>query len=106
MRNPSAQGRTDANHSEVTGWYEELFCSVVDLHAVGGGVPDLLIGCAGRSELVEVKTEHGQLEPAQVTFIRDWRGAKVVIVRTQADVINHVMNIRERVTRGKGHAAG
>lgn len=86
----------DANHSEVIGWYEELYCSVVDLHKCGGGVPDLLVGCAGRSELVEVKTEEGQLRPNQITFNRDWRGNKVVVVRTRADVINHVQNIRER----------
>ena len=101
MRSPAAQGRPDANHSEVRGWYEELYCSVVDLHSVGGGCPDLLIGLAGRSELVEVKTEHGHLEPSQVTFCRDWRGSKVVVVRTHADVINHVTNVRERVSRGK-----
>lgn len=74
MRNPAAQGRADANHSDVRGWYEELFCSVLDLHSVGMGCPDFLIGCAGRSELVEVKTEHGQLEPSQVTFQKTWRG--------------------------------
>jgi hypothetical protein len=93
--------KADSNHSEVTGWYEELFCSVLDLHKLGGGAPDLLVGCAGRSELVEVKPEAGQLRANQVTFNRTWRGNKVVLVRTQADVINHVKNIRERVSRGK-----
>jgi len=101
MRNPAAQGRPDANHADVQGWYEELFCSVVDLHEVGFGCPDFLIGCAGRSELVEVKTEHGSLEPSQIRFQRDWRGSKVQVVRTQGDVINHVQNIRERVSRGR-----
>lgn len=100
MRNPAAQGRADKNHSEVRGWYEELFCSVVDLHGVGGGCPDLLVGFAGRSELVEVKTEHGQLEPSQVTFGKTWRGSKITVVRTHADVINHVQNVRERISRG------
>jgi hypothetical protein len=91
--------RTDANHTDVIGWYEQLFCSVVDLSGVGGGCPDLLIGCAGRSELSEVKTEVGHLEPSQIRFQRYWRGGKIVVVRTQADVINHVQNIRERVSR-------
>lgn len=101
MRNPAAQGRADGNHSEVRGWYEELYCSVVDLHGVGFGCPDLLIGLAGRSELVEIKTDSGQLEASQVRFQRDWRGSKVAVVRTQADVANHVQNVRERVSRGK-----
>ena len=93
------QKRVDANHHEVIGWYEQLYCSVVDLHEVGFGCPDLLVGCAGRSELVEVKSEHGQLEPSQITFNKTWRGNKVVVVCTHADVLNHVLNIRERVSR-------
>ena len=43
--------KADSNHAEIIGFYEELFCSVLDLHKVGGGAPDLLVGCAGRSEL-------------------------------------------------------
>lgn len=101
MRNPAAQGRTDANHPEVRGWYEELYCSFVDTHSLGGGFGDAVIGCAGITSIIEIKTEHGQLEPAQVTFHRDWRGSKVVIVRTQADVINHVANIRQQQATGK-----
>jgi hypothetical protein len=91
--------RRDSNHEQVIAWYEELYCSVVDLHTLGHGCPDLLIGCAGRSELVEVKTELGHLEANQITFNKTWRGNKPVIVRTQADVINHVQNIRERASR-------
>lgn len=90
----------DDNQAQVQIWYEALFCSVVDLHGIGFGTPDLLIGCAGRSELVEVKTDVGQLKKSQVRFAKEWRGSKVVVVRTQADVINHVQNIRERVSRG------
>lgn len=91
----------DGNHAEVIGWYEELFCSVLDLHKVGGGCPDLLVGCAGRDELVETKPEGGQLRPNQVTFNKTWRGRKVTLVRTQADVIAHVQELRERVSRGR-----
>lgn len=101
MRNPAAKGRPDANHNSIRDWYEALYCSVVDLHSVGFGCPDLLVGVSGRSELVEVKTECGNLEPSQVRFIRDWRGSKVTVVRTQADVINHVQNVREKVSRGQ-----
>ena len=93
--------KADSNHAEIMGWYEELYCSVLDLHKVGGGAPDLLVGCAGRSELVEVKPEAGQLRANQVLFNKLWRGNKVVLVRTRADVVNHVKNIRERVSRGK-----
>lgn len=101
MRNPAAQGRTDSNHTEIVRAYEEMFCSVVELHKVGFGCPDLMVGCAGRTELVEVKTEHGQLEPSQIRFQNDWRGSKVVIVRTAIDAQNHVLNIREKQATGK-----
>jgi hypothetical protein len=99
MRNPAAKGLPDENHADVVGWYEELFCSVVDTHALGFGFPDLVVGIAGRTELVEVKTEDGQLEASQVRFIRDWRGSKVTVVRTREDVINHVQRVRGRASR-------
>jgi hypothetical protein len=89
----------DAFHDEAVACYEELFCSVVDLHTLGHGIPDLLVGAAGCDELVEVKSEQGQLETNQVTFNKTWRGHKVTVVRTRADIINHVANIRERVSR-------
>lgn len=96
LRNPAAQGRPDANHGEIVGWYEALYCSVLDLHSVGFGCSDVLIGCAGVNDLVEIKTEDGELEPSQVRFNRDWRGRRPIIVRTQDDVIKHVISMRNR----------
>jgi VRR-NUC domain len=96
VRNPAAQGRADANHGDVRDWYQEQFCSVVDLHTVGKGCPDFLIGCNGYTELVECKTENGELNDKQEKFIKNWRGSKVVIVRNQNDVIRHVYSMRIR----------
>lgn len=96
MRNPAAQGRPDANHSDIVKFYEQLFCSVVELHKVGGGCPDLLIGCQQVTELAEIKTADGDLEPSQKTFMTNWRGSKVVIVRDQQDVLEHVTAMRAR----------
>ena len=89
----------DAIHDDVIGWYRELYCSVLDLHTLGHGAPDLLVAASGCDELVEVKSADGHLEPNQVTFNKTWRGHKVTIIRSRADVINHVANIRERVSR-------
>ena len=89
----------DKMHEEVVSWYEELYCSVVDLHTLGHGIPDLLVGCVGLCELAEVKSEDGHLESNQITFQNNWRGANVVVVKTHSDVINHVANMRERVSR-------
>lgn len=99
MRNRAALGRCDANHATVKRWYESLYCSVVDTHSLGLGFPDLVVGVAGQTELVEVKTESGELLPSQTTFISTWRGKTPVIVRTQEDVTAHVQRVREWVSR-------
>lgn len=99
MRNPAAQGRWDANHSSLAKVYEECFCNCVATASIGFGFPDAVIGCAGRTELVEFKTEDGTLTPAQKTFEKQWRGSHVRIIRTREDVIKHVQDIRERVAR-------
>lgn len=95
-RHFAVQRKPDANHAQVKAWYEELFCSIVDLSGVGFGCPDLLAGIAGRSELVEVKTQDGDLEPSQIRFQREWRGSKVTVVVTREDVVAHVQRVRSR----------
>jgi hypothetical protein len=99
MRNPAAQGRPDANHADVVKWYQDCFCSVVDTHKLGFGFPDLVIGCAGLTELAEIKTEDGELLPSQRTFVKSWRGSKVTVIRTQDDVIAHVQRMRAKQAR-------
>lgn len=91
--------RRDANHHVIVAAYEKLFCSVIDTSMVGFGFPDLVIGCAGITELVEVKTEEGGLESSQERFVRDWRGSKVRIVRSESDVADHVTTIRSLQAR-------
>jgi hypothetical protein len=95
-RYPAAQGERDVNHAELAKVYEELFCSVIDTHALGFGFPDLVVGFAGQTELVEVKTEKGKATPAQERFTRDWRGSKVRIVRNRQEVVEHVLEVRRR----------
>jgi hypothetical protein len=99
VRNPAIQGRRDANHADITIWYQQLFCNVIDYSHVGFGHPDLGIACSGRLELAEVKTEDGELNAAQKLFAAVWRGPKIPIIRTREDVINHVQDIRRRVAR-------
>lgn len=88
--------KTDANHGDVKRWYEQCGCSVADCKDAGLGVPDLFVGCVGRTDPVEVKTEDGELLDSQELFIEKWRGSAVVIVRTLADVERHVMQMRRR----------
>lgn len=99
MRNPAAQGRPDANHADVVKWYRELYVSVVDTHELGGGFGDLVVGFSGITDIVEIKTIDGELLPSQVTFHRDWRGRKPVLIRDQQDVIDHVQRVRTQQAR-------
>lgn len=89
----------DTNHNEAIGWYESMGCTVVDLRAVGFGVSDLLLGCAGVTDLAEVKFEDGELRLSQVNFNSRWRGSRPWITRTQDDAIQHVADMRRRARK-------
>ena len=96
MRLPAARGRPDANQSAIVEAYELLGCTVVDLHAIGYGTPDLLVGYGHCVEqLVEVKVKSGRLMSSQKQFFEAWRGRKPVVVRTIDDVHQHVQRLRE-----------
>jgi hypothetical protein len=94
-----AFSRKDGNHNALAARYLELGCSCKDTSAIGGGFPDAIVGAAGITDFVEFKTAEGILEPAQVTFHRDWRGSKIWIVRTADEVLEHVMHMRRRARR-------
>lgn len=69
----------DANHGEIVAALRAVGCTIVDLAAVGGGVPDLLVGYRGVNLLVEVKDgsrvpSERRLRPSQVAFRDQWRG--------------------------------
>lgn len=93
----AAMGNRDANHADVTGWYEELYCKVQDTHAVGGGFPDLVVKVTTKRGpipcLVEVKTVDGTLSKSQLRFIGEW-GSCVTVVQTREDVFAHVERVR------------
>lgn len=92
----AAMGKMDQNHSEIVKAYEDMFCTVVDTHALGYGFPDLLVAFAGYCCPVEIKTEEGELNAAQRTFHRQWPGP-MRIVRAREDAIEHVTEVRKRL---------
>jgi hypothetical protein len=104
----SARPARDGNHETITLAFRGCGASVVDLSAVGGGCPDLLIGLDGYSLLVEVKLPAGpkggmkgrKLKPAQIEFNAAWRGAPIHVVRTEEDVVILVKAVRELAKRG------
>lgn len=82
----------DANQAAVVRAFREAGASVLHLHAVGAGCPDLLIGIAGRDCLVEVKDgaksrRAQQLRESQVAFHRAWRGRPVAVITSAEDAV-------------------
>ena len=53
-------------------------------------VPDLLIGRNGITRQVEIKTGKAPVQPGQVTWALDWRGAPVIYLRTIEDTIRMI----------------
>lgn len=89
-------GKRDRNHSDVVGWYRDLGCSVHDCADMGNGFPDILVGIDGEDDKVEIKYGDAGLTSDQITWHRDWKGRRPVIVRTHTDVVIHVGNMRKR----------
>lgn len=78
--------RADRNQADIVAAFRGAGASVQDLHTVGHGCPDLVIGWAGRNLLVEIKSDGGSLTPKEQCFHDLWRG-QVVIVRTVDDAL-------------------
>ena len=78
--------RVDGNHGEIVAALLSVEgVSVHSLAGIGCGCPDLLIGAAGKTFLVEVKDgekcpSHRTLTPDQVKWIGEWRGAPVAVL--------------------------
>lgn len=81
--------RVDRNQAEIVDALRAIGATVITLHAVGEGVPDLLVGAYGKTHLLEIKnrTARGRLTPRQVQWVADWRGADVHIVYDVAEAL-------------------
>lgn len=76
--------KKDANHKPIADGLVALGCSVLDLSAVGGGCPDLLVSHRGVLYLLEIKnrkTGYGRrgLNPLQRVWHQTWRGTVHVV---------------------------
>ena len=83
MKRPPRAHR-DANHPAIVDALTRCGCTVVDLAAVGAGVPDILVGVGGHNFLLEIKDgtrapSARKLRETQVEFIATWRGHTAVV---------------------------
>jgi len=81
--------KVDDNQREVVAALKDVGASVMHLHRVGGGCPDLCVGFRGVTYLLEVKDgskppSAQKLTPAQKDWHRDWRGHAVIVNSPQA----------------------
>lgn len=80
--------RVDANHAEIVAALRAAGCSVSSIAAVGGGLPDLLVGRSGMNYLLEVKD--GSKSPSARRLTKDeqewhdvWRGVVHTVYSVQ-----------------------
>lgn len=96
--------RVDGNHSEIIAAYERLGVCVLDLSRVAEltrpGCPDLLCSLHGFCWFSETKTDVGELNPAQVSFMAWWK-APCKVVRSVDDVIAIVKDVKTMTGAGK-----
>lgn len=81
--------KVDANQAQIVADLRKVGCTVIPLHAVGGGVPDLLVGFQGRNVLLEVKDgrkppSKRKLTEDQAEFHDGWRGQVAVVDSVKA----------------------
>lgn len=88
--------KSDAPTKDVVAALRKAGCSVHYLTSRPGagqaGMPDLLVGAAGRTLLIEVKAEKtGKLSPDQVRWHASWRGTPVIVVTSVASALTAVL---------------
>ena len=77
--------KVDANQEQIVSCLRGYGMSVQSLAAVGGGVPDLLVGFRGETYLLEVKDgkqppSKRQLTKDQVEWHGTWTGGPLIVV--------------------------
>ena len=87
--------KVDTNQVEIVAALRGAYCSVQHLHMVGDGCPDILVGRMGKNYLIEIKSEHGRLNDAQMGWHAEWRG-EVFCVYTVEEALRVVGVINDQ----------
>jgi len=99
--------KVDRNHRAIADAMTAAGCTVVSLHMVGKGCPDLMVGVNGSTWLVEIKDEKAQTDfrpgvkgthaltaARQKEWAARWRGTPVIVVRSPSDALNALGLVR------------
>ena len=76
--------KVDDNQKETVSAFRKFGCSVLHLHSIGQGCPDLMVAVGGRTFAVEIKDgtqppSKQRLTPAEQSWKDSWRGQYVVL---------------------------
>lgn len=89
--------KVDSNQTEIVAAFRKFGCSVLPLHTVGGGCPDLAVGKCRKTALVEIKD--GSKPPSARALTKDeqkfhdeWKGS-LFVVENLGDVIALVQGL-------------
>lgn len=76
--------KRDSNHIAIVTALRAAGRQVVELHALGGGCPDILALWPSGFRLMEIKTAKGRDEASQISFRTNYRGppGTLITVRT------------------------
>lgn len=91
--------KIDDNQAEIVDALRKVGCTVQSLAAIGKGCPDLLVGVAGRTLLIEVKDgkkpqSARALTPDQLVWHGAWVGGPLAVVDSIESAIRMVNTAR------------
>jgi Holliday junction resolvase len=96
-------GRRDSTHAEIRQELRDLGASVSDTGDVGNDFPDLVVGLAGATFLVEAKSDKkvhhkkNEASEGQETFAQKWRGSPVVRLRSRIEAREWLIRTRHEI---------
>lgn len=91
--------RVDANQKEIVSILRQLGASVLMLHKVGFGCPDILVGFNGKNALVEIKDGNNPPSQQKLTaleeqFFLSWSG-QVSLIKNAEEALGLIQAMRE-----------
>lgn len=89
--------RVDANQKEIVSALFKIGCSVQSLAGIGNGVPDLLVGRAGKNYLMEIKDDEKCKSAQKLTKLeKEWNqrwDGSVVVIHSVSEALNYMNGI-------------
>ena len=86
--------RVDSNQAEIVAVIRAMGGSVMHMHQLGGGKPDIAVGYGGLTVLCEIKAGNKKLTPDEKEFHDTWTGG-VYLIRCNDDAVGVMTMLRK-----------